>query len=170
MSTLFKTLGASAKMGRMYAERLLKDVPPGQFARKPVVGGQTIDCNHPAFVFGHLALYPQRVLTLLGEDPAPAAVPAAYTELFKAGAACTDDPTGTVYPAMKELTEAYFRTLDAALGALDRADDALADKPMPEGSFFPVVGVAVAFYTNGHVMSHLGQISTWRRCVGLGAA
>lgn len=170
MANVFQTLAASGKMGKVYAERLLKDVTPQQFARKPAVGGQTIDCNHPAFVYGHLSLYPQRVLTLLGEDPAAAAVPAGYTDLFKAGAACTDDPNGTIYPPMKELTESYFRTLDAALAGLARADNALADKPMPEGSHFPLVGIAISFYTNGHVMSHLGQISTWRRCVGLGAA
>lgn len=170
MPHVFQTLAASAKMGRLYADRLLKDVTPDRFARKPVIAGQVIDCNHPAFVFGHLALYPQRVLTLLGLDAAAAAVPASYTELFKAGAACQDDPQGTIYPSMKELVDTYARTMDAALDAMNRADPALADKPMPEGSFFPLVGTAISFYMNGHVMTHLGQISTWRRCVGLGAA
>lgn len=170
MSNVFHTLAASGKMGRMYAERLLKDMTPANFARKPVFAGHTIDCNHPAFVYGHLSIYPQRVLTLLGEDPAPAAVPASYNDLFKNGAECKDDPAGSIYPPMKELTEAFFRTMDAALAAMNRADPALADKPLPEGSFFPLVGPAISFYTNSHVQMHLGQISTWRRCVGLGAA
>ena len=47
-----------------------------------------------------------------------------------------------------------------------------ADNPM-EGrmkEMFPTVGVAVNFLVNNHVMMHLGQISTWRRLMGLGSA
>jgi hypothetical protein len=32
---------------------------------------------------------------------------------------------------------------------------------------FPTLGAVVAFYLGGHVMNHLGQLSAWRRCLGL---
>ena len=32
---------------------------------------------------------------------------------------------------------------------------------------FPTLGAVVAFYLAGHVMNHLGQLSAWRRCIGL---
>ena len=32
---------------------------------------------------------------------------------------------------------------------------------------FPTIGAVVAFYLAGHVLNHLGQLSTWRRCIGL---
>ena len=34
-----------------YAERLLNDVKPEQFARFAVVNGKVIESNHPAFVY-----------------------------------------------------------------------------------------------------------------------
>ncbi|MEY4102879.1 MAG: hypothetical protein RL461_81, partial [Planctomycetota bacterium] len=42
-----------------------------------------------------------------------------------------------------------------------------------EGVFkerFPVLGQAVLFLCNNHQMMHLGQISAWRRVMGLGSA
>jgi hypothetical protein len=35
---------------------------------------------------------------------------------------------------------------------------------------FPTLGSLYNFYVGGHMMMHLGQISTWRRMMGLGAA
>jgi hypothetical protein len=35
---------------------------------------------------------------------------------------------------------------------------------------FPTVGAAVNFLVVGHTQSHLGQISVWRRLMGLGSA
>jgi hypothetical protein len=170
MGAAFDAISLGATRTRGYGERLLKDVTAAHFARKPIVNGTVIDCNHPAFVFGHLAIYPRRILEMLGHDPAQAAVSDKYVELFKNGAPCLDDPQGTIYPGMAEITAAYFRNTDAAIAALAKSDDALIGKALPEGSFFPTVGGAVNFLLTAHCMMHFGQISTWRRCVGLGAA
>ena len=35
---------------------------------------------------------------------------------------------------------------------------------------FPTIGAVSAFLLSGHQMSHFGQISAWRRFVGLGSA
>ena len=35
---------------------------------------------------------------------------------------------------------------------------------------FPLLGGRVLFMCNNHLMMHLGQISAWRRCMGLPAA
>jgi hypothetical protein len=35
---------------------------------------------------------------------------------------------------------------------------------------FPTIGGAVNFLLVGHVQMHLGQVSTWRRVMGLGSA
>ena len=49
-----------------------------------------------------------------------------------------------------------------------------ATPPNPSGGrmteLFPTLGSMHAFYTGGHIMMHLGQISAWRRMQGLGAA
>ncbi|MBM4108960.1 MAG: hypothetical protein FJ255_09175 [Phycisphaerae bacterium] len=163
-----------AKRTLAYAERLIKGIEPHMFARKPTwgLGGREIDCNHGAFVFGHLALYPPRIIAMLG-DRARVEVPAEYQELFKAGVPCRDDADGSIYPSMSALCEVYFGGMREAIDAVGRATDAHLARPMPEErmrEFLPTVEHGCLFLLNNHPMAHLGQLSTWRRCMGLPAA
>ncbi len=57
-----KVLADAAVLGPRYAQRLCKDIPANIFGCLATPGGVTIDSNHPAFVIGHLNLYPVRVL------------------------------------------------------------------------------------------------------------
>ena len=161
-------------MGVKLAEQLLKDVKPETFARKPSIGGKVIEMNHPAFNFGHLAIYPMRWLEAVGLKSAATEMPATYADLFAAGKPCHDDPDGTIYPPMKDITDRFFAGHKAALDLLSGLDDAVLLKPNPrEGrlkEMFPTMGGVMGFYLNNHVMVHLGQVSGWRRCFGLGSA
>lgn len=171
MITIGPILTASGKLALGYAERLLKDVRPDQFARLARPGGVLIQSNHPAFVFGHLSLYPPRVMQLLGHSAGGAAVPPAWEGLFKAGCECRDDADGTLYPPMAALTDQFFAGYKIALGHLASADDQLLLKENPaEGrmkELFPTIGAALGFYVGGHVQMHLGQVSAWRRAIGM---
>lgn len=169
-------IAAPARRTRMYAERLMVGVTPAIAARKPVFtkGGDTItiDANHPVFVLGHLALYPAQILGLIDRsDLSPSiAVPAAWEEKFKNGAPCQDDPSGTIYPAFSEICAAYFKATDAMLDAVESMDDAILLTPTAHEGYakiFPVTGPTLIFMLNNHTMMHLGQVSTWRRCMGL---
>lgn len=155
-----------------YAERLLKDVTPAHFARYASIGGKTIESNHPAFVYGHLSIYGPRMFTQLGQ-PGPS-VPAGFEAVFSKDAKCVDDPTGTVYPPMEAVTSAFFSGYKAALELLRTTPDDAFQKPNPmEGrmlELFPTLGSLHTFYSGGHIMMHLGQVSAWRRMMGLGAA
>jgi hypothetical protein len=173
MGEFADTISRGGRMSVGLAERLLKDVSPEIFARKPSFGGKVIEANHAAFNFGHLATYPARWLEFVGLDPAPAAVPADFTELFGAGKPCHDDPTGKIYPPMKTIMDAFFAAHKAALDVIPALDDAKLRAPNPrEGrmrEMFPTIGGMMVFYINNHTMMHLGQVSTWRRCFGLGS-
>ncbi len=169
-------IAAPARRTRSYAERLLVGVTPAIAARKPVFtkGGDTvtIDANHPAFVFGHLSLYPSKILGLVGRADlaAQAAAPADWEEKLKNGAPCLDDPSGTIYPAFDTITAHYFRATDLMLDAVEAMDDAILLSPTAHEGYakiFPVTGPALIFMLNNHTMMHLGQVSTWRRCMGL---
>ncbi len=155
-----------------YAERLLKDVTPEQFARFAAPGGQTIESNHPAFVYGHLSIYGPRILTQLNQ-PGPS-VPGGFDAVFSKDAKCVDDPTGTIYPPMAAVTSAFFDGYRAAVAVLRAAPDEAFQGPNPLGGpmaiKFPTLGSLQSFYCGGHLMMHLGQISAWRRMAGLGAA
>jgi hypothetical protein len=162
-----------AKATITYAERLLAGVSGEIFARKPSVSGTRVDINHPAFIFGHLSTYPVQIAEMLELDTASMAVPPKYFEQFKAGCPCHDDTEGTIYPSMSELTERYFSTYRALLAALPGAREELYAKELTEPSRrerFGTVGAFTTYILLAHPQSHLGQMSGWRRCMGLGPA
>jgi DinB superfamily len=174
MSHFGETIVRTGRRTRGYAEKLLAGISPAQFARLPVVGGVTIQTNHPAFLFGHLSLYPTRLAHIAGLEPAPFIVPASWEPLFKAGAPCLDDThsghEGATYPPMAELTSTYFQLYDAAFERIENLEDAAFARPNPDEryrEFFPTVGTACGALLNNHVAVHMGQISAWRRCMGL---
>jgi DinB superfamily len=171
MGVFGESIVRAARRTRTYAEKLVKDVPAEKFARVPVVAGVTIQTNHPAFVLGHLSLYPARLARLAGVSDDGLATPAGWEALFKNGAPCLDDPKATIYPGMTELVQTFFRVHDHAFERIERLDDSAFAKANPDERYreaFPIVGMACAFLLNNHVAIDLGQVSAWRRCMGLG--
>ncbi len=171
MVTSGSIIAEAASMGPRYAKRLAGDVPPNRFARLASPGGTTIQANHPAFVLGHLSLYPVKVLELLSLDSTPVQPPEGFQQLFSKDATCVDDPQSTIYPAGDRILaffeSSYARAIDALRDASEEqlAADNPVDTPMRE--VCTSLGSLLAFYMTGHVMIHLGQLSTWRRMEGL---
>jgi hypothetical protein len=155
------------------AQQMLKDVRPQDFASKPSVNGKTIDTNHPAFVYGHLSLYPAKLLQMLGQDTAHVAVPPAYDELFASGKPCQHDPEGKIYPPMNEITGHFTRSYTALVEQLKTLPDTAFSAPNTHPrlkDMFPDMSGMSMFMLTSHIMLHLGQISAWRRFHGLGSA
>src|SRR5262245_48380870 len=136
MSQLTDVMIASGGAALRYGEMLLKDLKASQFARLPVVGGTAIQTNHPAWAYGHLSLYPGRILGMLGMSPSGPANPPKFEELFKNGTQCVDDPEGRIYPPMDQITGHFIAAMKAAIATLPKVDDAAFAKPNPvEGRF-----------------------------------
>lgn len=173
-NTIGEMIAASCSLGIMYAERLLTDVPAAEFARFARPGGQLVISNHPAFTLGHLCLYSCRLVTNLGGDLEAARVPEDYPCLFSKDATCQDDVDGTIYPAMDVLVDKFFAGYRAAVDVLRSTGDEAFRQTNPEEGrlreLFPTMGAMHAFYVGGHMMTHLGQMSAWRRMMGMGAA
>jgi hypothetical protein len=171
MGRIGSFIAPGARLGVSYAERLLAGVGPQDCGRLARPGGVTVQSNHPAFVLGHLSLYPARVMTNLQLPTGSTAAPTGYDELFKPGVECQDDPQAKIYPAMAEMKRFFTESYKAAIAAVEAAADGLFDLQNPtEGrsrEMFPTVGAAVNFYLIGHVQMHLGQLSAWRRAMGL---
>jgi hypothetical protein len=168
------TMGAKRVLG--YGQALLKDIDPTIAARKPRgEGGKTIDTNTPTFVYGHLAIYPARILTLLGRSESEIAairVSESWESMFKAGAPCDDDAEGK-YPSLAQVSEHFIKAHTAAIATLENSRDVdlLAIFPDPaRREVFPTIGTAINFLMIAHPMVHLGQVSAWRRCYGLASA
>ncbi len=149
-----------------YAEVLAKDIPAEKFGQAVIPG-----CNHPAFVFGHLSLYPARVFTMLGRSDL-IVEKKGWPELFQAGVACAADDGR--YPKKDEILAHFFQGYRSVVDTLGTTTEQALAKPNPiEGrmrEIFPTVGIAVNFLCNNHIMMHLGQVSAWRRAAGLPAA
>ncbi|MCH2201507.1 MAG: DinB family protein [Fuerstiella sp.] len=169
--SLGQTIGDGLKLSVNYAEQLIQGVTPESFSRMAAPGGQSIHSNHPAFIFGHLALYGPRVVEMTGGQ-APV-VPEGFSALFAKGMECIDDPDGSVYPHMDEITESFFASYRAAEKAIIAATDEHLAQPNPSEVMvkkFPTLGSMCNFMCSGHMLMHLGQLSAWRRMYGFGPA
>ncbi|MEE2681927.1 MAG: DinB family protein [Planctomycetota bacterium] len=157
---LLNSLGFSMN----YARALLTGISEEQFAHMPMPG-----FNHPAFCYGHLACYPNRMMELLGcpeeqcelpFDPAP----------YKAGAECVEQDGR--YAAMPVIVDAFFTGYERVAQVLPNVPPEVFVKSTEldgrMGELFPRIGDAIDFMSGNHVMLHLGQVSMWRRAIGLG--
>ena len=160
------------KLSIGHAQQLLDGVPADQFARLATPGGTVVDSNHPAFIYGHLALYASRVVQMSGRKATLA--PDNFDGLFSNKATCVDDADGSVYPSMDVITEVFFTGYQSALDAVTAASDEALAHPNPAGGKlterFPTIGSMCNFLSCGHIMMHMGQMSAWRRMQGMGAA
>ncbi|TWU57146.1 DinB family protein [Rubripirellula reticaptiva] len=173
MSTIGPMFAASANLGLANAERLLSGIAASDFGRFARPGGQAIVSNHPAFVCGHLSLYASKVLHDLKQDASAFEPSAAYQNLFSKNATCADDPDGTIYPGKDELVERFLSGYRAVSAALMTAPDELFTAQLPDEVMrakFPTVGAADCFYVGGHLLLHIGQLSAWRRAMGMAPA
>jgi hypothetical protein len=173
MPTIGPMIAASAHLGLGYAERLLKDVRADQFARFAWAGQTAIESNHPAFIYGHLSLYSSTVIKAVGGDATDFLPADRFQQLFSKDAKCVDDPDGSIYPPMDEVTAALLDGYRAAAAALEAAEDDVFVRENPNDRMrakFPTNGAMLGFYVGGHFMFHMGQMSAWRRAVGLGPA
>ena len=171
-NTLGNVIGDSLSLSIGYAERLLAGIDNDQFGRLPHVGEQVIQSNHPAFIYGHLSLYAPKIIANLGGDPMD--LPEGFENLFSKDAQCVDDPEQTLYPSRDVIVDAFFGGYRQVLEDIRNASDTVLarDNPTPGRlrELFPKLGSMTAFYVGGHCMIHLGQLSAWRRVMGLAAA
>ena len=81
-----------------------------------------------------------------------------------------DDPAR--YPSKDEIIGIYQSHNEALIETLRTVDDDVLHQPNTNFApdRFPTIGAIVNFLGGAHHMVHLGQVSTWRRLIGLGSA
>lgn len=170
MGTFLEALLPSARMTVGFGEILLCGVEAADFGRKPA----GIDMNCPAFIYGHLSLYPDRLLAMVGREDLARPADPSWQELFAAGKACQDDQDGAIYPPMDAITSAFRDRHEVLLGALAGVDESVFDRENPLAGMrdrgITTIGGAATFMLTSHLMVHFGQMSAWRRAFGLGSA
>lgn len=146
-----------------FAHKLVEDVADERMCVQPVPG-QTM--NHAAFLLGHLAWTSDSAISLLGEQPGPAA---GWKDLVGMGAVPQSDRA--LYPGKAELLKALSEAHERIVAALPKVTEEVLTRPAPERirSRFRTVGIAIVGLMTSHEAMHLGQLSAWRRAQGLPA-
>jgi hypothetical protein len=144
-----------------FLRRLVDDVPDELFSKQPP--GVP---NHPAWVIGHLVYSFQAIG---GEMGLKAWLPSEWEQNFGTGSIPNDNRAA--YPSKSFLLAALAdgqRRITEQLAALGEQG---LQKPLPDEShrpLFPTIGHAVLHILTAHAANHVGQITVWRRAIGLG--
>lgn len=142
-----------------YGLRLVGDVAPEAFVAQPVPGRVM---NHPAWVFNHLNLYAGIAVKMCRgetfEDPADHP----HGQKSEPLGRLDGDPKQMV-AAWRTLHEDGVRALEAA--TIERTS---AANPLARWrTLHPTVGDMLVTLMVKHETGHLGQLSAWRRAMGM---
>jgi hypothetical protein len=121
--------------------------------------------NHPAWVIGHLTYTCQLLGGVIG---LPEWLPNEWAKRFGTGSVPVAGASlyETKQNALAMLDDAQERITQA----VERLDDSLLDEPFPDESYravFPTIRHALTQVLVGHTANHIGQLSVWRRAIGL---
>ena len=147
-----------------YCRMMLAEIADERMAEQPLPG-----VNHPAWILGHLAFSADLALWRLGGEKT---LPASWVAQYGPGSQVS--PNRSDYPSKDELlqlVETGFekaRELAQAATAEQLSAPSTATNPVMKAAL-PLTGDAIAFLLTAHLAMHLGQLSTWRRMIGLPA-
>lgn len=145
-----------------YAQMLLSDIGDERLTEQPLPG-----VNHPAWILGHLAYSGDLAVGALGGTKT---LPADWPTRFGAGSKPTS--TRSDYPAKAELLEILEERYQQARDLAATAAPERMALPNPNARMrpgLPTLGDACTFLLAAHPAVHLGQLSMWRRMIGLPA-
>lgn len=163
MSTIIQGLISGFRNNLDYATRLVADLTDSQMVAQPsaLVG---IVMNHPAWCLSHLNVYlPIMRQIIRGEsivDPKD----------HRYGMQSKPEADASCYATKAEIMAEFTAGHEAVIEELSRATDAIFDydvKLERWQSRMPKAGIALPYLMLLHENQHLGQISAWRRAMGL---
>jgi len=143
-----------------FGQRLLSEIPDERLTEQPLPG-----VNHPAWILGHLALTADGVGETLGGQKT---LPAEWKTLFGQGS--KPSSVRSAYPSKSELLQAFEGYHQRLREQAAAAGPEVLSQPTPNPiarAAFPTLKELAAFILTGHVGVHLGQLSAWRRMIGL---
>ncbi len=149
--------------------KLVADLSDEQLAQQPAgPGGSKV--NHAAWVLGHLLQVDFAFLQLLTGEAPPAFIDDAWRATYGQKSVPVADP-GKYKP--KAFYVDHLKDVRSKIIAkLKQMTPDDFHKPHPDPARrerFPTVGHAVMLYGTWHEAYHSGQLSTWRRVLGLPA-
>ena len=156
-------LESDLRIGRFllgYCRMLLADIPDERLTEQPLPG-----INHPAWILGHLAMSADGAAQLCGGEKR---LSPEFYQLYGRGSGVT--ALRGDYPSKSELLGAVESGFERAFTLAAAVTPEVFAAPSAPGMLqqgLPTVGDRVAFLFTGHLAMHLGQLSSWRRMIGL---
>lgn len=157
---MLEAIITSAGLVKSYGEAMLADLSDEQWTQIPE--GVAM---HPASIVGHVATsYGFGAAMLAGQEPSP---PEGWMELFGPSAAAQADAT---YPPKETLLSVLNDTRAQVIEGLRTATPETLAQPIEDEQLrevFPTIGAVVIALLTVHESTHWGQLSAWRRAMGM---
>ena len=121
--------------------------------------------NHPAWVIGHLTFVCQLLGGAIGLSPW---LPDEWARRFGTGSTPVAD--AGCYEVKENALAILADAQSRFTAAVEQLNDAQLDAPFPVESYrvvFPTIRHALTQVLVGHTANHIGQVSVWRRAMGL---
>lgn len=162
MNLLGSAILVTWKRNGAYGARLVGDLSDAQMVAQPVVGRMM---NHPAWVLSHLNVYAPLCTAMLRGEGFEDPLEARHGQRSEVSAEAGE------YAARMPLIAEYSRLHDEAERALEGATAEVFGAPNPLARWrgvHPTIGDMLVTLMVKHESGHLGQVSAWRRAMGLG--
>jgi hypothetical protein len=142
-----------------YAAKLVGDLTDEQMVQQPRPG-----MNHPAWTLSHLNLYHDVLVALLTHAP--------FADPKDHQYGMTSKPVAdrSAYASKADLIGTFQAGHDRVRSALLEAPPDVFEAAIPLERWkpsFPLVGTILGYLMLSHESTHLGQLSAWRRAMGL---
>ncbi|MBL8892770.1 MAG: DinB family protein [Planctomycetaceae bacterium] len=162
MSIAIEGLIYGYKKNMDYATKLVADLSDEQMVAQPA--GSAAVANHPAWVLSHLNIYlPVMVALIEGRtfaDP----------KGHEFGMQSKPELGRGRYAAKEKLITEFTVGHEQVIESLRREGEAALNREMTLERWKPImpqVGIALPYLMLVHENTHLGQLSAWRRIIGL---
>ena len=145
---------------RHYLSLLVDDIPDEQMTTQP-----TGFPNHPAWQLGHLTVVMDNITGMIGGKKT---LDESWSGKFGMGSKPVADRKN--YPSKAELMRTFDERRAALTEQYKRAPAHLLSGPNPiqrAAAKLPTIGKMVCFLMLSHEATHLGQLSAWRKAVGM---
>ena len=143
---------------------LCEDITDAQLVEQPFDG-----VNHPAWILGHLFLLDAYVADVLAPSDA-ARLDERWVAAYGPGSVPLAD--GPAYLSKSAYLDRLDTVRAAVIGAIASLDEAALDAPLPDEigrEEFPTTAHLLQ-YVLWHEAFHAGQLSAWRKAMGLASA
>jgi hypothetical protein len=136
------------------------DIAEEEMTAQPAPG-----VNHPAWILGHLAVTTDSAVRIVGATPI---CPEDWRAKFGPGSTVVADRGA--YPSKSELLSAFEAAHARVTEGMANVTEEHLSRPQPSRFFrdeLPTLGDMLLHLITTHPMLHLGQLSAWRRAMGL---